>query len=874
MERKKKIARQQKPERGEIGEKTCIKNLGFCSFGIGGNVSTVDVRDGKIIRIRPLYYDWKYKPEQFRPWKIKARGKTFEPSMKTLLPPLSLAYKKRVYSPNRILYPLKRIDFEPNGERNIQNRGYSGYVRISWDEALDIITSELKRIQKKYGYSAVLAQVDGHGESKTVHGPHGCSLKLLELMGGGYTIQTRNTDSWEGWVWGAKHVWGCEPVGQMLPSNNVVPDIAQNGELLLYWGCDAETTTWGWGGQTPSRLMYWFKELGLKSIFICPDLNYAAAIHADKWIPILPNTDAALQLAIAYVWITEDTYDKEYVKTHSVGFDKIKDYVLGKEDSIPKTPKWAEEITGVPSRIIKALAREWASKATSTVHCNGGPYIRGPYSTEPARLEVVLLGMQGLGKPGAHQLKMIEWGQFGIQEWIPLPRSEIMPDTHAAYQGYVTYKILKPSQVIPKTLIHEAILNPPISWYSTTSLDEPVNDQFVKYNHPEKGCSEIHMIWTDTPCLITCWNDGNSVIKAYRSPKIEFMLAQHPWFENDCLFADVILPANTLFEEEDIGSDVMCGDFRTIQYEEKCIEPLGESKSDYEIVCTIAERLGLLDKYTGGKSISEWIKFGFDNSGVTKYINYEEFKEKGYFVVPTDPEWEKYPAGLRKFHDDPQNNPLTTPSGKLEFYSQRLAEKFPGDNERPPHPKWIPYGETHQESLQHPRAKEFPMLVMSNHPRWGVHANHDDITWFREIKTCKLRGPDGYQYQPVWIHPIDATKRGIKDGDVVKIYNERGGVLAGAYVTERIMPGAVSIDHGAKYDPIIPGVLDRGGAIDTITPRNRTSKNATGMVCSGFLAEVERVNLDELRRKYPEAFNRPFHHSAGPSVTFFMQKEQ
>ena len=142
--------------------------------------------------------------------------------------------------------------------------------------------------------------------------------------------------------------------------------------MLLYIGCDPETTTWGWGGQTVSRLCYWFTDLGIKQVYVCPDLNYGAAVHADKWIPILPNTDAAMYLAIAYLWMTAGTYDKEYVKTHVVGFDKFEAYVLGKEDGIPKTPKWASTKTGVPSRIIKALAKAWAKAPTTTVHANGG----------------------------------------------------------------------------------------------------------------------------------------------------------------------------------------------------------------------------------------------------------------------------------------------------------------------------------------------------------------------------------------------------------------------------------------------------------------------------------------------------------------------
>ncbi len=285
-----------------------------------------------------------------------------------------------------------------------------------------------------------------------------------------------------------------EPVGQMLPATNLIPDVAENTDFLLFWGCDLEATPWGWGGQVASRLCYWFKDLGIKSIYICPDLNYGAAIHADKWIPIRLNTDAALQLAIIHVWITEDIYDKDYVATHSVGFEKIKDYVLGEEDGIAKTPKWAAGITGVPSRIIKALAKDWASKATSIAHGNGGSYIRGPYSTEPARLEVILLAMQGLGRPGCHQVKMLEWSNFGNAESCSIPRSEAIPDLHAAYRGW--FKDM-PKQFIPKNLIADAILNPPISWYSATGIHAPAEDQFRKYTYPREGCSEVHMIWTE-----------------------------------------------------------------------------------------------------------------------------------------------------------------------------------------------------------------------------------------------------------------------------------------------------------------------------------------------------------------------------------------
>jgi len=354
------------------------------------------------------------------------------------------------------------------------------------------------------------------------------------------------------------------------------------------------------------------------------------------------------------------------------------------------------------------------------------------------------------------------------------------------------------------------------------------------------------------------------MVKAYRSPKIEFMLAQHPWMENDCIFADIILPVNTKFEERDIS--VTFEQFETIIFEEQCIESVGESKSDYEIVCMIAEKLGLLDKVTENKSTDEWIRYGFDNSGVSQFINYEEFTGKQYFVVPPNPDWEPGRPALFKFYEDPDKHPLKTPSGKIEFYSQNLARYFPDDKERPPVPHWIPFGETHQESLLHSRAQKYPLLCMSNHPRWRVHANLDDISWFHEAETGKVKGPDGYLYEPLWINPRTAEERGIKNGDVVNVFNERGSILVGAYVSERIMPGVVNVDHGARYDPIVPGELDRGGAINTITPHNTTSKNATGMAVCGFLVEAKKPDMDELRRQYPEAFSRPYDKNSGLKI--------
>src|SRR3989304_4080618 len=198
-----RVNRQPDGKASEANNKTVIRALALGGLLGGGAPCAVDVKDGKVVRIRPLHYDWKYSREHMNPWKFEKNGKTFEPNFKSLPSAFSLAYKKRTYSPNRIKYPLKRVDWDPNGAINPQNRGKSRYQRISWDEAAELVAGEIKRIKRKYGPYAVLLQADGHGECKSVHAAHGCPRLLLDKVGG-YTQQVRGPDSWEGWYWGAK----------------------------------------------------------------------------------------------------------------------------------------------------------------------------------------------------------------------------------------------------------------------------------------------------------------------------------------------------------------------------------------------------------------------------------------------------------------------------------------------------------------------------------------------------------------------------------------------------------------------------------------------------------------------------------------------
>jgi trimethylamine-N-oxide reductase (cytochrome c) len=672
-----------------------------------------------------------------------------------------------------------------------------------------------------------------------------------------------------------------DPVGENVYQNGVFKDITENGDAVLFWGADPETTPWGWGGQLPSRMCYWFNEIGVKSIFICPDVNYTSAVHADKWIPVIPNTDAALQLALAYVWITEDLYDKEYIATHADGFDWFSYHVMGGDDDIPKTPQWAEGKCGVKAHTIKALARYWAKSRVSIGHCNGGGYIRSAFSHEPARLEVALLGMQGLGKPGANQFQFIEWTLFNLPSKSPVPVSEVYPSSEAVYHGF---DMNTGPSFIPKTLLPKAILSPPVQWYGHTMAGYPKEDQLQHFEFPLPGDAGVRMIWSDAPCWSTCWNGGFEFEEALRSEQVECILMQHPWMENDTLFADLILPTATFMECPDLTTDNYNGQHGMLIYEEQAVDLVGEAKSEFEAVSAVALKLqqyggiyeGLLQRYVGEKDVDEVFREGFERSGIADRITYDQFKAQRFWCSPVRDGWEDEPAGMIAFYEDPETHPIDTLTGKLEYYSTTLAGSFPDDTVRMPYPRWIEETPEHQDRITSERAKRYPFPLMSNHPRWRVHANLDDVPWLREISTCKVRGADGYAYEPVWINPLDAERYGITHGDVVKIFNERGTVLGGAKVTERIRPGVLYQDHGARIDAIVGGRrgLDRGGANNLICTPETTSPNCVGEVTNSFLVGIEKVDPFKLAEEYPEQFARSYDPATGVIPEAYLVEEE
>ena len=322
------------------------------------------------------------------------------PPRKTTLAPHGQNAKSIVYSPDRLLYPMKRVDFDPNGERNPQNRGKSGYVRISWDEAIDLVTDEIKRQKRDYGPGCIAIS---HGSHHT-WGNIGYYLSALFRFANaiGMTRVHHNPDSWEGWYWGAVHHWGHTlRVGQS-ETYGTVEDCLQNCDMIVFWAADPETTSGSYGAQEGTVRRQWLKDpkLGIKVVHVDPYYNATAQFLPGKWFAPKPTTSVAMAMAIAYVWIKEGLYDKEYVEDPHGRLRQVEGLSRSAtRTASPKTPEWQEKETGVPAKDVRALAREWGRKRVYLAPGgwgNGhGGACRNQTGIQWARVMVCLVGDAG-----------------------------------------------------------------------------------------------------------------------------------------------------------------------------------------------------------------------------------------------------------------------------------------------------------------------------------------------------------------------------------------------------------------------------------------------------------------------------------------------
>ena len=842
--------------------------------GSNGGPMFVYVKDGKILRTTPMDFD----EEDPQPWSIEARGQTFTPRRKTSMSPHGVVSKSVVYSKNRNLYPMKRVDFDPNGERNPQNRGISGYERISWDEALDLVSGEIKRMKREHGKGAVMNAHTSHHTWGNVGGAQSSRTRFMNIIGATRTLM--NPDSWEGWLWGAVHHYGHTMRNGAPEFYGTVEDCLKNAEMIVFWASDPESTSGVYGSGEGTMRRQWAKQLGIKMVHVDPYLNETAAWLGGKWIAPLPATSPALAHAITYVWMTEGLYDKEYVAERTTGFDKWSDYILGKTDGIAKSPEWQEAETGVPAKDVRALAREWGSKKTYLAPGGMGNTLggacRSATGAQWARAMVCLMAMQGLGKPGVN---------FGnLQIGTPIDYSFYFPgyaeggiggDLNASgsavqlYQRMPHLLTMSPvGQAVPRLKLPEAILEGETS--AAASDPKSIEGQFVQPRYPAPGYSKVKMLYRYGSAYMGTLPDSNRYARMYRSPELECVVSQSIWFEGDASFADIILPACTNFERWDIGEWAGAQGYgqdwngqvnhRVISIQHPAIEPLGESKSDFQIFLDICKRMGHGAYFSEGMTELDWCKRVFDASDLPSAISWKKFIKKGYYVVPAPDAALRSPVSFNWFaegrkKDTPEMHPLPadytenyreglqTQSGKIEFEASSL-KKYGQDPGRPPLNEYIPPWEgQHSTDL----LAQYPLQLLSPHSRFSFHTHQDgkdaalnDIKEHRQLI-------DGYYYWLAHINSQDAKARGIAEGDLVKLFNDRGAVICAARLTERLAPGIIrSMQASAVYDPVgEPGESpDRGGCVNVLTPSRMQTEKVHSASFNSCLIEVEKWDGD------------------------------
>ncbi|MBI4288449.1 MAG: molybdopterin-dependent oxidoreductase [Chloroflexi bacterium] len=675
------------------------------------------------------------------------------------------AYRQRLYHPDRLLYPLKRV-----GER-----GEGKFRQVSWDEALDTVAGELKRVKETYGNAAILLRGSG-GDIGWLHGWR--CVDILLSMYGGYS-QSWASSSYEGGNFATAATYGS------FQTRHSRDDLLHS-KLIIMWGWDPANSIMD--TNTPWVIAR-CREAGIATICVDPRHNASAAALSDQWVPIRPGTDAAMLVAMAHVMITENLVEKAFIDKYTYGFDKYRDYVLGKDDGQPKTPAWAESITGVPATTIADLARRYATTKPAAL-IGGIAAGRTAYGEQYHRAAMALAAMTG--NIGIHG------GDPAGRNWTGLLGFPFMRLGRGMYGG--------PNPV-------EQNLPPRPYSLTTRGFHAPGHIHIAKIADAIlKGKAggyhaDIKFFYTVNTNYLNQHLNINKIIQALK--KVEFFVTHEQFMTASAKYADVVLPSCTFMERNEITTGE---GFPNFGYMKKVVGPLGESKSHLDICIALAKKLGI--EHYSDLPEEEWLR---EIAKPSVIPNFDEFKEKGFYRVPLK---EPYVA-FQKEIADPEHNPFPTPSGKIEFYSQRLEDM------KHPQITGVPKYIEPWEGPNDPLAKKYPLQLVGSHSKVRALSQFHNVPWLRELVQ-----------QAVHINSIDARARGIRDGDMVRVFNDRGEVIIPAKVTERIIPGVADLPQGAWYDPDEQG-RDRGGCPNVLTKDEVSPGGAN--VTNTTLVQVEKV---------------------------------
>ncbi|GAB2825452.1 molybdopterin-dependent oxidoreductase [Streptomyces daliensis] len=669
--------------------------------------------------------------------------------------------------PTRVRRPAIRRGWLEHGPGPTRARGAEPFVEVGWDEALDLVAGELARVRAQHGMRSVFGGSYGWGGAGRFHHAQSQLHRFLNTLGG-------FTSSRDSYSLGASHVLLPHVVGDadaVLRAASSWPTVIENTELIVAFGGIPEKNVYVTpGGVTRHSAPVALRALagrGVRAALVSPLRTDLPEDIRARWYPVVPGSDTALMLALAHTLLTEGLHDRAFLERCTSGFGTFAAYLRGEADGAAKDAEWAAPLCEIPAADIRALARDMArSRTLVTVTWS---LQRTPYGEQPVWAGLALAAMLGqIGLPGGgfgHGYgSMGDVGDNGPRLRLPtLPQgTNPVPD------------------FIPCARIADLLLHP----------GEEFDYDGARYTYPD-----IRLVHWAGGNPFHHHQDLGRLRRAFGRP--DTVIVHEPHWTATARHADIVLPATTGQEREDIGGGRR--DTHLIAMR-RALAPVGEARDDYAVFSALAERLATVREFTRGRTAREWLRHLYEEWRADGPAGAEGASPSARCVPDFDAFWAagevRLPEGpthftlFDAFRADPVAHPLPTPSGRIELASDTVADF--GYDDCPGHPVWRepeewPGGEA---------AERHPLHLIANQPESRLHSQLDVGAVSRAAKVAGR--------EPVWLHPDDAAARGIRDGDVVRLFNDRGACLAGAVLTDAVRPRVVRLATGAWFDPLPP----------------------------------------------------------------------
>jgi biotin/methionine sulfoxide reductase len=732
-----------------------------------------EVEDGRVVAVRSFEHD----PE---------------PS------PLLEALPDAVHSKTRVAKPFVREGWLKDGPGSGDGRGREPFVAVSWEHALDLVAGELSRVKRDYGHDAIMAGSQGWASAGIFHEARGQVRRFMATFGG-FVDQTSNYSFGTALVF-LPHVLGsAQSVTGPLTSWS---SIARHAKLMVMFGGanpkNMQVTKGGCGAHAIGHSLAELAQAGVEVVNISPIRDDGPAAVAPQWLPIRPGADTAMLLALTHTLIVDGLHDSEFLVRYCTGFERVRAYVMGESDGQPKDADWAAAITGIAAETIRSLARRMA--ANRTMISMSWSIQRADHGEQPYWAVLLLASCLGqIGLPG---------GGFGFGYGSASGIAE-PPLAFKTPAMEVTANPL--GRAIPAARIVECLLRP---------------GEAYDFNGRKSAYPDIKLVYWAGGNPFHHHQDTNRLRAAWRRPQT--IIVHEPWWTATARHADIVLPATTTLERNDIGCAPRD---RFVIAMQKAIEPVGEARDDFSIFAELSRRLGCEAEFTQGRDETGWLRQLYDSWRESVRTNqaaipdFDRFWADGFLEIPRGAD--EY-VMFANFRADPERNKLSTPSGRIELFSEKIAG-FGYDN-CPPHATWIEPSEWLGSAVPN----RYPLHLVSSQPRHKLHSQMDG-------GPVSARGKIAGR-EAVALHPDDALRRGIKEGDVVRIHNGRGACLAGAVISDTLSPGVAKLSCGAWYDPSDAGdgALCAHGNANMLTHDRGTSKLSQGPSSGTNMVEIER----------------------------------